>query len=222
MGSEIRTIRLQWNQNSSYWDIIAHSGTIVYQQKYASTGPERRILEQAVRVLAEGRGRTMQEIADISGIGRTTLYRHFRTREDLIQAIRVHALEDARAAKDASRLEEGNAEDALRRLIAAFVSVGDYYRVLVDEGLAKEEMHGDHEDLETDLYALVERGQREGTFTTTLSPHWILTTMGHLILAAIEQVRAGELARNHAATTVADTLLRGISGSPGQPHPPEH
>jgi AcrR family transcriptional regulator len=182
----------------------------VYQGKSESTDAERRIIEQAARVLAEGRGRTMQDIADISGIGRTTLYRHFGTRDELIQAIKLQALEDARAAIVASRLHEGNADDALTRVIAAFISVGDRYRILVEEGLPKEEIHDDKEALGAELYALVERGQREGAFTSALSSHWILTAMGHLIMAAIEQIQAGELARNHAAATVADTLLRGI------------
>lgn len=185
----------------------------MYQEKSESTRAERRIIEQAAHVLAEGRGRTMQEIADISGIGRTTLYRHFRTREDLIRAIKRQALEEARAAIVAGHLDEGNAEDALRRAIAGLIGVGDRYRILVEEGLSKEEMHDDREDIGTELYALVARGQRDGAFTSTLSPHWILTAMGHLVMAAIEQVQAGDLARNHAATTVADTLLRGIRDS---------
>jgi AcrR family transcriptional regulator len=185
----------------------------VYQEKSESTRADRRIIEQAAHVLAEGRGRTMQEIADISGIGRTTLYRHFRTREDLIRAIKRQALEDAHAAIVASRLDEGNAADAMRRVIAGLISVGDRYRILAEEGLSKEDMHDDKEDLGAELHALMARGQRDGTFTSTLSPHWILTAMGKLVMAAIEQVQAGELARNHAATTVADTLLQGIRGS---------
>lgn len=185
----------------------------MYQEKSENTGGERRIIEQAAHVLAEGRGRTMQEIADISGIGRTTLYRHFRTRDDLIQAIKRQAVEDARAAIVASRPHEGKAEDALRRVIAAFINVGDRYRILVEEGIPKEEMHGDKADLGVELFAMVERGRREGAFTPALSSQWILTAMGHLIMAAIEQVQAGDLARNHAAATVADTLLRGIGGS---------
>lgn len=185
----------------------------MYQEKSESTSAERRIIEQAAHVLAEGRGHTMQEIADISGIGRTTLYRHFRTREDLIQAIKRQALEDAHAAIVASRLDEGSPEDATRRVIAGLISVGDRYRILAEEGLSKEEMHGDKEDVGAELLALITRGQREGAFSSTLSAHWILTAMGHLVMAAIEQVQAGELARNHAATTVADTLLRGIRGS---------
>lgn len=185
----------------------------MYQERSESSRAERRIIEQAAHVLAEGRGRTMQEIADISGIGRTTLYRHFRTREDLIRAIKHQALDEAHAAIAASRLDEGKAEDALRRVIAGLISVGDRYRILVEEGLSRVEMHDDKDDLGVELLALVARGQREGAFISTLSPRWILTAMGQLIMAAIQQVQAGELARNHAADTVADTLLRGIRDS---------
>src|SRR6516225_4822835 len=97
----------------------------MYQEKAEGTRAERRIIEQAAHVLAEGRGRTMQEIADISGIGRTTLYRHFHTREDLIQAIKAQAVEEARATLIDSRPEEGGAEEAMRRVIAGLLSVGD-------------------------------------------------------------------------------------------------
>jgi AcrR family transcriptional regulator len=185
----------------------------MYQEKSESTRAERRIIEQVAPVLAEGRGRTMQEIADVSGVGRTTLYRHFRTREDLIRAIKLQALEDARAAISASRPDEGSAEDALRRVIAGIVNVGDRYRILIEEGMTKEEDMHEHADLVAAFFSLVERGQREGVFTTAMSPQWILTAMGSLIMAAIQQVHEGELARNYAATTVADTLLGGIRGT---------
>jgi AcrR family transcriptional regulator len=180
----------------------------MYQERFENTRAERRIIEQAAHVLAEGRGRTMQEIADISGIGRTTLYRHFHTREDLIRAIQTQGLEEAHAAVVAARPDEGDAADALRRVITGLVSVGDRYRILVEEGVPKTE----YQELGATLYALVERGQREGAFTPAMSSRWILTAMGNLLMAAIKQVQEGELARNHAATMVADTLLRGIQG----------
>jgi hypothetical protein len=105
----------------------------------------------------------------------------------------------------------------MRRVIAGLISVGDRYRILAEEGFSKEEMHHDEKDeLTSELYGLVARGQGDGSFTSALSPRWILTAMGHLIMAAIQQVQAGELARNHAATTVADTLFEGIRGTARQ------
>jgi TetR/AcrR family transcriptional regulator, mexCD-oprJ operon repressor len=182
----------------------------MYQEKLENTRAERRIIEQAAHVLAEGRGRTMQEIADISGIGRTTLYRHFHTREDLIRAIQTQGLEEAHAAVVAARPDDGDAADALRRVIAGLVTVGDRYRILVEEGVPKHEVKTEYQELGATLHELVERGQREGAFTPAMSSRWILSAMGNLLMAAIKQVQEGELARNHAATIVADTLLGGI------------
>ena len=176
-------------------------------------GPtERRILEQTVPVLAQGLGTSMQEVAEISGVGRTTLYRHFKTRQELVRAIHVLAMEEAIAAVRESRIEEGPADDALRRLVAAFCSIGDKYRVLLaHQPAVVKEMSKTVTEISEPLYALVRRGQREGVFEEGLSPQWVLNAMGGLIVAAIKLVQEGELARNHAPTMVADTLLSGIT-----------
>jgi TetR/AcrR family transcriptional regulator, mexCD-oprJ operon repressor len=182
----------------------------MYQTESISTATERQLIEQAAAVLAEGRGRTMQEIADLSGVGRTTLYRHFRTREDLLRAIRVQALADVRATIVESRLDQGDADAALRRVIEGFLGVGHRYRVLVGEGPPKDEEMDTYADLTAALIGLVERGQREGVFTPALTARWIVTALGSLIAAAIREVKDGELARNHAADAVAETILGGI------------
>jgi AcrR family transcriptional regulator len=183
----------------------------MYHDGVESSRAERRIIERAAHVLAGGRGRTMQEIADISGIGRTTLYRHFRTRDDLIRAIKLQALDEARAAVLEGKPEEGSPEEALRRVIASFIKVGDRYRILAEEGIPKE-VGNAYDDLGTALHALAERGRRDGSFNPDLSASWILSAMASLLIAAIQQVQRGDLAPNHAAATVADTLLHGIRG----------
>ena len=182
----------------------------------ATLGPsERRILEQTLPVLAEGLGRSMQEVAEISGVGRTTLYRHFKTREDLIRAIHVLAMEEAIAAVRESRLEEGSAEDAMRRLVAALCSIGNKYIVLLaHQPAVVKEMGQSLAEMSGPLYALVQRGQNEGVFKESLSPRWVLSAMGGLVVAAIKLVQQGELARNHAADLVSDTLLLGIRSRP--------
>src|SRR5262245_42509031 len=103
----------------------------------------------------------MNEIAELSGIGRTTLYRHFRTREDLLQAVKAQALADAWTAVEASRPAEGDPEAALRRVIAGLVGVGDRYRVVFGEGMPQKEPKPEHLELKNALVELVERGQRE-------------------------------------------------------------
>jgi AcrR family transcriptional regulator len=48
---------------------------------------EAAIAEAAMRVLAQQPQASMAEIAEASGLGRATLYRHFRNRSELVHAI---------------------------------------------------------------------------------------------------------------------------------------
>ncbi len=182
----------------------------MYQATTSISESERQIIDQAAAILAEGRGHTMNEIAELSGIGRTTLYRYFRTRDDLLAAVKAQAFADAWTAVEASRPDEDDAETALRRVIASLIGVGDRYRVAFTEGMPAKQPKPEHLELKNALVGLIERGQREGAFASTLTPDWVLTAMGALTFAAIRKVNEGDLARNHAADTVADTLLNGI------------
>ena len=76
----------------------------------------------------------MAEIASVSGIGRPTLYRHFASREELMRAIAGRAAAETEQAIAVSRLEEGMAADALRRLIVALLEIRDRYPFLVTQG----------------------------------------------------------------------------------------
>jgi len=174
---------------------------------------ERQIIDQAAAILAEGRGHTMNEIAELTGIGRTTLYRYFRTRDELLAAVRAQATADAWTAVRESRPDEDDAETALRRVIAGLVGVGDRYRVVFSEGMSHKELKQENLDRKAAMVALIERGQQEGVFAPTLTPDWILSSMGALIFMSIRKINDGDLARNHAADTVANTLLHGIRAS---------
>jgi AcrR family transcriptional regulator len=54
-----------------------------------------KIMDAARRLLAENRDASMREIADAAGLGRGTVHRHFSTREELIDAVRRQARDDA-------------------------------------------------------------------------------------------------------------------------------
>ena len=90
-----------------------------------------RIQEAAIRLWAEEPNAGVADVAAAAGVGRATLYRHFPTRESLLEAIRTQGLIDGEAAVEACRLEEGSATEALSRLLAAWLELGDRYRVVV-------------------------------------------------------------------------------------------
>src|ERR1700749_3496480 len=54
-----------------------------------------KILDTARRLLADNGDASMRSIADAAGLGRGTVHRHFPTREELMDAVRRQARDDA-------------------------------------------------------------------------------------------------------------------------------
>src|SRR3954454_14505641 len=51
------------------------------------------VIEAALELLGSNPDASMQEIAEASGLGRTTVYRHFPTRDELFSALLDHAID---------------------------------------------------------------------------------------------------------------------------------
>ena len=159
-----------------------------------------RIQEAAIRLWAEEPSAGVADVAAAAGVGRATLYRHFPTRESLLEAIRTQGLSDGEAALEACRLDEGPATDALSRLLAAWLELGDRYRVVVAnpsqpdnlDARAREERLGDA------MQRLILRGQAEGEFSQDVPASWGAAAVGALLVAAIRGVGEDRIPREDA------------------------
>jgi TetR/AcrR family transcriptional regulator, mexCD-oprJ operon repressor len=171
-----------------------------------------RIVAAATRVLAEDPDATMQDIAGAAGLGRATVYRHFPTREDLLGAIAIAALDELRRALSDGRLEEAEPREALRRALAAILEVGDRYRVLVDGHgqLAAEAKAAAMAETFAPLEAVLERARAEGIIRGDVPLTWVRATLGALIRVAMQEAAEGTLRRDDAPRMIVDTLLGGL------------
>ncbi|HEY1968153.1 MAG TPA: TetR/AcrR family transcriptional regulator, partial [Pseudonocardia sp.] len=135
----------------------------------------RAILSAACSVLARNWSASLVEIADAAEVGRTTLHRHFPDRETLIRAAVDDSVEAIASSTADAEIEHGPPLEAMRRLVAALVAVGDRLmfvfgdpRVLETYGRAKADA-----PLEDSVTSLVRRGQDEGVFDPEVSPVWV-------------------------------------------------
>lgn len=172
---------------------------------------EAAIVDGALRVLADSPGASMTEIAEASGLGRATLYRHFRTRADLVHAIQRHALDAADQVIGACGLDNHPAPTALRCAVEALIGVGDRYRVLGREATLDPQMLEQQQSVARPLLETIRRGQREGTLRPDLPATWVLASMGNLLVLALREISAGRLSPGDAAGYASATLLGGIA-----------
>lgn len=174
-----------------------------------------RIVEVAARLLGEDPHVGMAEVAASAGVGRATVYRHFPTRGALISAIQHQAAELGEQALVQCRLDDGSATDALRRLVGAWLDIAERYAFT--QLAAQAELNTSDEARERQrrvfgepLFALIERGQGAGEFSSALSPEWAARVFGALVLAGARSVSDGTMSRDAAPDVVFRTLLEGL------------
>src|ERR1700733_623220 len=89
------------------------------------------ILAAAAECLARNPDTSMGEIAAAAGVGRMTLYGHFKTRAELLNAVLTQVIAEAHDALDAVDVS-GDPRDALARLVAANWLVVDRLRLVLE------------------------------------------------------------------------------------------
>lgn len=174
-----------------------------------------RIVEVAARLLGENPNVGMGEVGLAAGVSRATVYRHFPTREALISAIQVQAVEQSERALLACRLDEGSATEALHRLCDAWLDVAERYalaQLAAQPGIAIAGTSREHRSriLGDPLRALIERGQAAGEFSPALSTAWAVRSFGALLLAGARAVADGTLTHDEAPRAVFHSLYEGL------------
>jgi TetR/AcrR family transcriptional repressor of mexCD-oprJ operon len=181
------------------------------------------ILAAATESLAKDPDTSVADIAAAAGVGRMTLYGHFKTRADLLSAVLTRMIAEAHATLDAVDVS-GDPRDALARLVAASWQVVDQLRHVLaaaQRELPAERIRQAHDLVIGRVEALIVRGQNAGAFRTDLPLPWLASLAMNVMHAAATEVSAGRLASGQAASVVAGTLLAALT-PPGSvvPLPP--
>ena len=166
------------------------------------------ILDAAVKVLNERPEASMAEIARAAGLTRQTVYAHYSSREELLQAVIERETAGAVAALEAARLGEGPPEEALRRLLdVTWDAALQLVRVPLPRVSAEEEYEL-HRPILEPVEKLIRRGQRAGAFDRRLKPAWLGAVFIMLSHTAAEELAAGRLSPAEARRAREQSILR--------------
>jgi AcrR family transcriptional regulator len=166
----------------------------------------RQVLDAAVALLAERPQATMQEIADASGLGRTTVYRHFPRRQDLIDALFSEVLREAGKTIEEALRAPGSVRELLCALGPRIIAIGDRYRFLDAHPELRERALTAGDEVGNPLAAFLADAQRRGELRSDLPVAWMLTSLRGLAVVAMYDLTAGRLTVEQAGVYLGETL----------------
>ncbi len=168
------------------------------------------IIDAAILVLAKNLSATTSEIALTAGVGRATLHRHFRSRDELIQAIQTQCIEETNVAVLATDLVSATALERLHNLFSAVIPLGDRYHFLHHEGSGSDEVIQQYQRELKWTNLLVKQLQNEGAIAENVPVRWAVAQIDQLIWTAWNEVAAGRLAMADAPDLAVRTFTRGL------------
>lgn len=167
------------------------------------------ILDAATDCLAGDPETSVADIAAAAGVGRITLYGHFKTRAELVDAVLARTVQRADVILGATDTGD-DPRDALARLVASSWQIVHQFRNILlaaQRELPAERIRGVHDPILRRVQSLIARGQRTGAFRSDLPRQWLITTAFSLMHAAAEDAAAGRVNADDAARLITATLL---------------
>jgi AcrR family transcriptional regulator len=166
----------------------------------------RTVLDAAVALLAQRPQATMQEVADACGLGRTTVYRHFPRRQDLIDALFQEVLDEAARTVEDALADASSPRALLCDLGERIIAIGDRYRFLdAHPELRERTLALNDSGPENPLQAYLIEAQQRGEVRDDMPVQWMLTTLRGLAVVAMVEVSAGRMTVDEAGRHVGET-----------------
>src|SRR5215217_7198059 len=159
------------------------------------------ILDATERLLAQGSTLSMAAIASETGVSRPTLYAHYKTIAEVVEAAVERAVLDSMTAFEAAKPEEGSAEQALERMLTASWGQLARFQAVARgamEHLTPGAVHRTHGAMMRPLDDLVDRGRRDGVFRTDVPAPWLVSMYFSLVHGADEHARTYDVPREEA------------------------
>ena len=170
------------------------------------------VIDAALHLLAEQPNASMATIAESSGVGRTTVYRHFQHREDLIRALFERIIEEARQATTEVIDRDVPDRQVLHDLGPAIAGIGRRFLFLQGALHVGEEVISESTlDPDDPVRNFLARAQASGSVRADMPLQWMLTVIRTLATGAMAELGAGRVDAAEAGRLLGDAFVRCFS-----------
>jgi AcrR family transcriptional regulator len=173
----------------------------------AARNHEALVRAATAAVHREGPHVAMATIAADAGVGIGTLYRHFRTREDLLNFLARRSFEQVLANVQAADSDGTTASDALRRFIEAAIAQRNELVLPLHGGppVTDPETLAVRDQVHRAVQRIIERGRTDGTISQDVTPRDVVA-----FGAMLAQPRQPDPAWDATCRRLLATYLNGL------------
>lgn len=176
----------------------------------------QRIIDAAIICLSRRPNATMAEVAREAGLGRVTLYGHFASRAELLQAVVAHVI--ARGEETLAGVDlQGDPREVLTRLIHSSWHLVDQSRSVIaaaGEDLSPERIRQLHDTPAARVEGLIERGREAGVYRTDMPTSWQVAMLHQVLHGAAGEIANGRLASADAPHLIIETVFAVLDARP--------
>jgi AcrR family transcriptional regulator len=167
----------------------------------------RLVIETGVELLSDDPDSSMQDVADASGIGRTTIYRHFPNRESLLEAVTAAIVATAREEITAA-VADPDPERAIRSLGAASIDLAlRYGRLFATRDGESATYEAFKEDETSPARRFLASARERGAIRADMPIDWLRSIIQAVTFTAIDEIDAEAAGTEEAVQLAGDTLV---------------
>jgi AcrR family transcriptional regulator len=177
------------------------------QRSDAAYNRDALVRAATAAVHREGIRVRMSTIAEDAGVGVGTLYRHFATREELLNHLTHRSFEMVLANARAAEGTTSTGSDALRQFIEGAIALRDQLVLPLHGGppVTDQATIAVRDQVHRTIARLIDRGRRDGTIKTDVSPRDIVA-----LGAMLAQPRPNGPGWNATCKRILSTYLEGL------------
>ncbi|KZL26255.1 TetR/AcrR family transcriptional regulator [Pseudovibrio sp. Ad37] len=177
----------------------------------------RALIEAGLAELPENPMASLTEIAEIAGIGRATLYRHFASREALIEEVLKVSFEDIIQVLTPMEKEGLRGKQAMMRAVELMLPLADRLRFLSSFWLDGERVLSKdprYALMEQETITSVEQAKEDGDIRKELPTRWVMNTYDVLLFSAWDMIVKEKADIGEVTALLMTTFFDGVGPKP--------
>ncbi|HST42755.1 MAG TPA: helix-turn-helix domain-containing protein [Conexibacter sp.] len=171
------------------------------------------VIAAALRLLSAEPEATMREIADASGLTRTTVYRHFPSREELLRAIFGVVGREADAAALAATAGDPPLAQVAAAIAGSSVALGRRFRFLAGHDALADDAAQTAGDQAMERWLGIAR--ERGEVRDDMPVAWQVRIMRAIAVSAVETHLTGDATAAEAERLLAATVVGALAAPAG-------